>query len=269
LFPNLDGFEEDEDDRVEDVDLYDVIPLDDDFYHDIEEFGEEEQRMLRQLEVDENETRSSPADCDVKIQACATVVDGKSEDDAIDLLDDDEEEGQSGRHSLTRTPISNGNTTLKKTGANENESLVGRRSEAEILPRVTSDIFRGCRLYKIVFCQPKLGIEVLLHEGRVVVGRISEERLNLLGQDSKPAVGDILVSIAGFSLSLTHQLEQYATYLKYVLQKPPVELCFLELPVFAAQFKEMLEEKGIYKKKPQAPPPANNVKSAIELLDDD
>jgi SWI/SNF-related matrix-associated actin-dependent regulator 1 of chromatin subfamily A len=271
VFPNLDGFEEDEEEGIEEIDLYDVLPLDDDFYHDIEEFGEEEQRMLRQLEVDETETRSSPAECDVKIEACATVVDGKSEDDAIDLVDDDEEEEECrpGRQALTSISMPNSNITQqKKVGATENESLVVG-SKAEILPSVTADMFSGCRLYKIVFCQPKLGIEVLLHEGRVVVGRISEERLNLLGNDSKPAIGDILVSIAGFSLSLTHQLEQYATYLKYVLQKPPVELCFLEVPVFAAQFREMLEEKGVYKKKPQALQPAVNVNGEIELLDDD
>jgi hypothetical protein len=98
-----------------------------------------------------------------------------------------------------------------------------------------------------------------------------------LGENSKPAVGDILVSIAGYSLSKVSSLDQIVLYLKHVLQKPPVTLMFIEAPRFAEHFNQRMIQIAEMAKAVNAPkagnapqptqPPTDN-DGVIYLIDD-
>jgi hypothetical protein len=97
-------------------------------------------------------------------------------------------------------------------------------------------LLSDARMYRIVFGDATLGLDVALVEGRVVVARVSSWRLERLGADAKPAVGDILVAVAGHALNVTTNLEPILHYLRSKLKNPPLELLFMEAPRFVERF---------------------------------
>lgn len=281
----------DEEDAIGDSNDDQDFLLDGELVHDIEELGEEEQRMLHQS--DETDDGDGDGDAvqpvnldDSKMPAKATAEQngskGLTEDDAI-ALSDDEDDGIAPKPGINGAPLD------KKPAA---ETQVGPQKPTESVSDTVAsaeasgdDILAGCRLYRIIFPDTRLGIEVGIFNMRVVVNSITEERRQRLGEDSKPAVGDILISIRGSVLRPNNSLDAILHYLKKVLQNPPTDLVFLEAPKVAALFKQHRAKRREHAKQMAAiqaaalgPPPAlpsksNNISNGdnnevIEVLDD-
>jgi hypothetical protein len=237
--------EEDSHNDDDDLDFGDDLQFDTDLAHDIEELGEEERRMLQSLENDADESDNlvpvadptATADPDVKVKAnVSNIVEeglGKSEEDAILLSDDDDEDAAV---ESTAKPAGNvSNTTIEKSAENTKNTLV-HTSTAYNPAFQSEDIFDGCRLYRICFCETKLGLEVILVNGRIVVSSIRPERMARLGPNSKPGVGDILCGIKGHTVGLVNDLHATLQFLKRILMRPPIEFSFIEAPKFIALF---------------------------------
>lgn len=272
----------DDGDGQEDTTVVDPeFELDGDLVHDIEELGEEEQRMLQESEDpdDGDGDGQQPIEFDTKMPARKSVFErtsskGLSEDDAIALSDDEEVPTSS-------KPSANG-TTVDKTISDAKEQQV-----YEGLSKNVDDpqnILEGCRLYRIIFPDKRLGLEVTIYNYRVVVAGVNDERLQRLGHDSKPSVGDILVGIAGSALKPANNLGAILQYLKSVLENPPTEFTFAEAPRFVTEFKRVREQinqpippipfatataAAATVSRPPPPSNSNSNSDMIELLDDD
>jgi len=272
----------DVDDGSDDGNIEQELQFDNDLIHDIEELGEEEQRMLRESEdLDDGDGDPSPADLDTKMPANEAVgrasSKGLSEDDAIALSDD--EDDTAGRQPSARSAGSPQPQPSTVRAADVASTAAGIAPVAED----PTDILSGCRLYRIIFGDKRLGLEISLYNRRVVVTRVTEERRLQLGEDSKPAVGDILAGIGGLSLIPTGNLDAVLGHLRQVLQQPPTELMFVEAPLFVEEFKrytDNLSQKSAAAAPPPLPPAAappsssNDVRSrktpeVVELLDDE
>jgi len=283
---------DDEDGMADSNDDQDFL-LDGDLVHDIEELGEEEQRMLQQSE----ETDDGDGDGDAiqpenfedskmpaKASAERTGSKGLTEDDAIALSDDENDE-------KTPKPAMNGAPVDRKPAAET--QIASQNPTQTVTDTVASagasadDNLIGCRLYRIIFPDTRLGIEVTIYNMRVVVTSITKERSQRLGEDSKPAIGDILVSIGASALRPNNNLDAILQFLKSVLQHPPTELLFCEAPRFAEEFKQQRAEIREHARQmaaipaaalgppppPALPPQSNNINNGgnnevIELLDD-
>jgi hypothetical protein len=216
----------------DDIDFSEEMQLDNDLYHDIEELGEEERRMLQisDPDVDDADNAVEPvaqSDDGMDAKPSALVTDnptdnglGKSEDDAISLSDDESE-------------------------GSPNENVEKPKELLNVpTPKVThNDLLGDCRVYRIVFGETRLGLDIVYHEGRIVVSNIRPERAFQFGPNSKPGVGDILCGIEGQTLGLIPELAPTTAYLKALLHKHPVEVIFMEAPKFVAIFRMMVETK--------------------------
>ena len=223
----------DVEDGSDDGNIEQELQFDNDLIHDIEELGEEEQRMLRESEdSDDADGDPSPADLDTKMPAKEAVgptsSKGLSEDDAIALSDD--EDDTAGRQPSAMSAGSPQPSTARTADV---ASTAAGSAPVEEDP---TDIFSGCRLYRIIFGDKRLGLEITLYNKRVVVTRVTEQRRQQLGDDSKPAVGDILAGIGGLSIRPTSNLDAVLGHLRHVLQQPPTELMFVEAPLFVEEF---------------------------------
>lgn len=215
IFSSVEESDDDGDLNADDVDeLEKIFQLDGDLEHDIQELGEEEQRILRESEaMEENDVE--PGNVDTKAPALESFESalGKSEEAAIALSDDDSSTGSLSESNDVVPVDENGNVSF-----------------------LTGPI-RGCQLYTINIGDTKLGVEVKLFDQRIVVENIGQRRLDRLGPLSKPGVGDILVAVNGYRLALVPNVYPVMQYLQKVLQRPPVELTFVEIPNFVQYYK--------------------------------
>jgi hypothetical protein len=271
----------DEEDGADDADFDQELQLDSDLVHDIEELGEEEQKMLQEADPDADDTEGEPAPIELDSKMAAQEISeesclGRSEEDAIALSDDEAETTDDGMHESNGASTSDKSKEASQASSATNQGSVDSRvaSVPTILPEPKDsnepyDILSGSRLYRIIFGDSQLGLEVALHEGRIVVARISQERLARLGKGSKPAVGDILSSIAGHSLGLVPNLHRTLSYLKHVLQTPPVELTFLEAPRFIEAFRKRGLLNALEKAEAQQPPRVAQPQNSAAAPSDD
>ena len=287
--PSDDGDSENGDD---DMDFGEDLQFDSDLVHDIEELGEEERKMLQSLEADADETDivvgdatipEDPVDVKIPANGSSSVENGlgKSEDDAISLSDDEEEQVE----ATTKSPVNN---STSEGHVNNTKPTVSERIRSN--PALLSDdLFDGCRMYRVCLNESNLGVEIILHGGRIVVSAVRPERIARWGPNSKPSVGDILCGIKGHSLAFAHSLPPAIHFLKYILRKPPIEFNFIEAPKFTAMFKLQLDQTANqdvevppttsstgnvtqHQQEPlQIPPQASTKRlpDIIELLDDD
>jgi SWI/SNF-related matrix-associated actin-dependent regulator 1 of chromatin subfamily A len=207
-------------DGIEDVDQEDFenFMLGVELEHDIEELGEEEQKMLMLSETsDDNDGEPGDSE-DSKVPAIeGGKVEsslGASEDAAIALLDDDDDDSEVSETEAEWLDLRNNRVT---------------RLDVPLL---------DCRCYKIVIGESRLGVDVTLFHSRIVIKEISRSRLDRLGPHSKPSVGDVLVAVNGHRLALVSSLLPVMQYLQKLFQNPPVELSFVEIPSFITRFKE-------------------------------
>jgi hypothetical protein len=220
----------------------DVLPLDSSLEHDIEEFGREEQAMLLAADGDDEGEESE--------QTSATRIEttqpqtgpGRSEEDAIALSDDDD----------------------------ENVEVVAQQRKAVDLENHDSDVnvlgtLPDCRIYKMTLQGPTLGVEVSICKGRIVVAKKLPARMRRLGDDCKPDVGDVLVAVDNQVMPMVYKLDATLNYLKAVLSRPqPMVMFFAEHDDFKQFY---IKKYGQVKKKPEMLTPRDD--QVVDLLLDD
>lgn len=261
-----------DDHGTNDADLDQELQLDGDLVHDIEELGEEEQRMLYQGDPDADETDGEGAfsELELKMPAKDNFEEsclGRSEDDAIALSDDDDESTENEKPGSSLAYASNEADESEQSQLHDQGSV-----DRKVSANDPYDLLGDSRLYRIIFGDTALGLEVTLYERRIVVAKISPERQSRLGVDSKPAVGDIFASISGHSLGLITSLSATLLYLKRALQTPPVELMFVEAPVFIEAFQKQSLSKAVEKANSQqsvarSQNPSDVSSSPIDVID--
>lgn len=207
----------------DDINFGDDFQLDGEFEHDIEALGEEERRMLQNLDPDADEVDNNavvesnaptdPEPGDTKVPAVVTSDSvengiGKSEDDAISLSDDDDDDQQV-------APVQ----PIDDMGSD--------------------DILDGCRLYRTRFNEPKLGVNLDLLKGRIIVSVVGSDRTSRCGPNAKPQVGDIFCCVQGLPIPLFRTMPEGVEYLRLALQNVPIELTFVEAPKFIAKYRTL------------------------------
>jgi hypothetical protein len=243
------GNDEDGELDPEDKDIFEIL----DFQEDIALLGKQELTML----LPEGDDDEGIVDADAKPAAgnmpskSPEPVLGRSEEEAIQLSDDEEEKASHG-------PIASATYTtdevqlISPTGTFNTDGQV------------------NCRIYKMHFRGPSYGIQLQVFERRLIVSKNFHS-------DGKPTAGDILVALNGYRLPFITSLKQVLPYLKQAINKPPVELTFAEDPEFATFFekmtvKENTEPVQTTSQKNAArpmPPSQGNQGDVIDLLDDD
>ena len=198
----VDGVESEDDDE-EDVLRQsrepEILPIDSELQHDIEELAREEQDMLRLADTDRDEDEDGevvetyPGKTS-KPQKEHADEKGRSHHNAI-ALDDSEDEME----EKVVAAIDPGNNELfHREGA---------------LP--------DCKLYKFTTQSPSLGVEIAVFKGRVVVA-------NKVGGNKKPDAGDLLVALGDQILPTVRDVNHVLPYLRRFLQSPPSVLWFAE-----------------------------------------
>jgi hypothetical protein len=241
------------------------LQLDGELEHDIEQLGEEEERMLKLAENDDDEpdaavSNGDTATDDRKMPAVDVVDDtkaeGGTEEEAIMLSDDDDDEVE-----VTSKPAA----APSSTANGESSTGVGEAPKEAF--NINGSLHK-CRLYRVRMEGPSLGISVAFYRHRVVVEKLHQDRIDRVGENSKPVVGDVLVGINGQRLPLINSLSQVMQHLRSVMRQPPVELTFAEDPDFADFYKNTVMLDRI-RQHPVVPPPATDANGVIDLLDDD
>jgi hypothetical protein len=279
MFDNVTEGDSDEDAEMGDMDDFgQELQLDGELEHDIEQLGEEEERMLKLAETDDDDpdaavSNGDTATDDRKMPAVditeETEAEGRTEEEAITLSDDDDDEVEAtSKTAAAPSSIANGESSTGVDGApKEAFNLHGS--------------LHKCRLYRVRMEGPSLGISVAFYQHRVVVEKLHQDRIDRVGENSKPVVGDVLVGINGQRLPLINGLGQVMQHLRSVMQRPPVELTFAEDPDFAEYYKNivMLDRiignenggvpNGSAPTQPAAPPPVVDENGVIDLIDDD
>jgi hypothetical protein len=231
-------------------------------FDDIAELGAEERKMLA---VDGEEAVLAPE---------AANDEGQCEHSAILLLDDDDMEKKPAAQIESQevdgddNEIGNNGSSSSLTKSASNTGMAVQ-DNPDAMPE--DSILWGCRLFKVIFTTTKLGLTVKIFHGRVVIFKISPERLAVLGDNCKPAIGDILVSIGGFPLPVHDDLNFILNFMGYFLKNPPVEMHFVEAPRVAVEFyKFIAQSEAPFLAPPVAPYPSAAApgNSVIELLDD-
>ena len=228
MFSTLDEDEEDDLAFVGDDD----IQFDSSIFDDIERLGQEEQLMLKVKDEDGDgdaaDSDGSPAVDDGDRKPSAVVDNGQTENDAIVIVDDDDD-----------TPSVDGHTA---SAAKADEST----------------LFSDARMYTISCSKAQLGLCIVCRDGRVIVSGPTEDRAKDHGPESRPRRGDILAAVRGRSVPLVHQLSDISPYLKHALQNPPTELTFIESPSFTEHFNWTENMNAAAAGKPVAASKSNN-----------
>ncbi|KAG7356577.1 SNF2/helicase domain containing protein [Nitzschia inconspicua] len=254
--------ENEDDDGLEDEEG--LIKLEDDLQQDITQLAQEEMIMISQGEEgDDDEDGDYTSNGGVASQNYQSKAGpGQTEEDAICIIDDDDDVPQ-------------------KTKSRENEVAVvdeavsgtpdTRRAEASSRQPASpsfdfSKPFYQSRLFSQTFEGDAFGISLNSYEGRMVVSH------NTNGL-SKPAPGDILVSVNGVPISYGVPLPNLLQFMRRALIEGPVELHFVEDEGFAKFFMECIaaeqQAQATAMNARRAAPVAEDENVVIELLDDD
>lgn len=210
-FDEDDEWDDDDDENGDASDDDDV--LDANLERDIEALGKEECKMI------ETPDGSDPT----KIAQTS----GQTEDDAI-ALSDDEEMSPPKPVATTKT------TTMAATATNGGFQPV--------VPQPPSHGFSASnfRAYRIRLQGPKLGIEIGFYQQRPIVSRVNESRVALHGENSKPAVGDVLVGLNGHIFPTVNTMSPILVAIRQGLQRGAVTLTLCEEPNFTRLYKAYL-----------------------------
>lgn len=240
MFQIIDAPDEEDEDSDEPLDFTKEFQLDNEMCQDIALLGEEEQMMLHLSEAnDDDDIEASGQPVEAQKKASIGMIEeagiGKSENDAIDLVDDDDEECKARSRSIPVDDQPDQSKDDEKTPDPQ-----GRLSDLKSCRDNETDPFalQRCRLYKILIPGSKIGIEMTWFHGRVVVLQKSQERIKECGADSRPAVGDVLAAVNGIPLPLARSFQEVMAYLRHSLNNKRgfSELVFAEDPVFTDYF---------------------------------
>lgn len=236
-----------------------LLDLEDDLERDIALLGKEELNMvLRDSEDDDNDLAAKPLSYEQRKD-----VAGSSQEEAIALLSDDEDEKmpavphqntkQSQPEGSLQTPKGQpANSILHQTSTRTFFSIFGS------MPR--------CRHYNLVFDGPTYGVKLVLFKGRVIVGKKFDPTY------AKPVVGDILVAVNGAIVPLIQDIRALSSRLKELKERSSVVLTFAEDNEFIEYFNielEKAQEEIAAKRMEVAKKSSQSAGEVIELLDDD
>lgn len=217
-------------------------------FADIAELGAEERKMLL-VDGEDGE------------QSTEQSQHGQTEVTPIMLVDDDDDMDKKPAARMVCTDgIDNDEDDDSLSESKVAPPYDTRLSGADAIPK--DSILYGCRLYKVIFSTPTLGISLRLFHGRTFIFRVSPQRREALGVNCKPEIGDILVSVEGYPLPLHNDIDYLLNFTKFFLKNPPIEMHFVAAPRAALEFLHDIETPAVVR----APIAANEV---IELLDDD
>ena len=240
MFTNAKDVEsDDEESSEEESEEEDDFQLDTELCNEIEALGEEERRMLAAAEEDNPDAVTG----DTKPGATKDPLEasklGRSEEDAI-LLDDDDDAKESPDVALTAaaaaatTATAGVDETIISTEPEEKSTLATQGSSS---PLAILSSFRNFRAYRMYFSGERLGLEIRIFGGRLVVSHVFNSRTNRLGKDSKPRVGDIFCSIGNVVFPpIFRSLTEVMPVIRGELQRGPTSAVFAEEPTFAAFF---------------------------------
>jgi len=195
-----------------------MLPLDNDLQNVIEDFGKEEQAMLFSADNDDDEQEAEPIVNGVTSAVETVNGPGRTEDDAIALSDSSDEEGEDSK------------TKIILAVDPENVGLAFNWKGA--LPQA--------KMYKMWQRDQSLGVEIATYKKRLVVSRKLPARMQALGNDCYPQVGDVFVGIGGVVLPPVHNLDKHLAYIKQFLQQAahaPVLLWFADDESFKAHYR--------------------------------
>ena len=203
----------------------DIMPLDIELEHDIEEMGREEQEMLASADRDEDDgdgeaTPLAVTNYPISEVASEGQAGGRTVEDAIALSDDDDDDkvqaGEKG--SSLAVDLENNPDVLNVNGT---------------LPE--------CKIYKIRLAASELGCEIDSYQARLVVRRKTKKRMYRLGPNCKPDVGDILVAINSEMVPPVVDYNSMINRLRGIIARgTPTELIFAEDAGFTEHYKRAL-----------------------------
>lgn len=233
--------DEDEPGDLSDSDIgLDEDLLDPDLVHAIEALGEEERQMLRS--ADNEDESPDPANAESQAEVVTMLeqdtpfgTQGRSEEDAIALLDDEDE---------THCAEAEACPSASK-GRSEDEGVNGIppaklvTNQANLTePTINLSSLNAFSFYKLFIPGPRLGVVVALFAGRLIVSKVSEERIKLLGADARPRVGDIFCAINEVRIPRSQDFQQLMKWLRESLNRQQgfTSCVFAEEPTFAAYY---------------------------------
>ena len=252
IFDKIEDDEAEEDGKLNDNDMdtegSDLIKLENDLQDDIVQLAQEEMGMIKQEQEDEdgadnNRRMSLQVGNTQPAQPKSTL--GQTEDEAICLSDDDEDDAVVVNPEVKAKPAS--------------PPEVSSNDRVLIRPRFYKQWFKGA----------SYGIQLLKMGRRLTVIQ------NTFGKD-KPAFGDVLVAVNGHRVVIDADMSLVTTFMKKCLDHNTTELIFLEDEEFlkkytphiadaAKQIEAKMQESF---KKLKSAPPANDKDDVIEILDD-
>lgn len=204
---NDDG-DDDASSSSDDDDEEDEVIQVDDVANEITELANQEQAELNNLVGKSSDDSSSRA---AKESESSSKV-GTTEDSAICLSGDENEEEEGEEKNQTKTP--------------------------------TASIDNKMSLYKMMFIGSSYELTLVEINGRLVVHAISQSRLDSLGAETKPHVGDIVVGLNGNILPFPLKFHEGIGMLKKAKANGnSVELLFCEYYAFHKHFREVVVPK--------------------------
>lgn len=250
IFDKIEDDDADEDAKLNENDMEaegdDLIKLENDLQDDIVQLAEEEMGMIKQEQDDEdgadnNRRMSLQVGNGQPAQPKSTL--GQTEDEAICLSDDDEDEAVVVKPDAKEKPTS--------------PPEVSSNNRVLIRPRFYKQWFKGA----------SYGIQLLK------IGRRLTVIQNTFGKQ-KPAFGDVLVAVNGHRVVIDADMNSVITYMKKALEQNTTELIFFEdeefLKKYSSQITQSAKEiEAMANKRLKSAPPTTSKDSAIEILDDD
>jgi hypothetical protein len=212
--------------------------LDPDLVHAIEALGEEERQLLRSTENEDESPDSTNADSQSEVvtileEEVQSENQGRSEEDAIALLDDEDETPNTEKEvcAAKEEAVDEGAEAISTANAVTNQSNVSDASN------ILSSL-NNFSLYKLFIPGPKLGVVVALFAGRLIVSSVSKERISQLGEDARPRVGDIFCAINEVKIPRSQDFQLLMKWLREFIQRQQgfISVVFAEEPTFAAYY---------------------------------
>jgi SWI/SNF-related matrix-associated actin-dependent regulator 1 of chromatin subfamily A len=251
--PDLTDFG-DEGDTFSEADLSDIAEIGSDIEHEIEELGVSELGMLDAGGDNDDSEPDSQQNLDAK-PAGKEDITGKSENEAICLSDDDdEEEAVSQAAPQAEIPFARV-PDVPNSQAVSNPSMVFDKQYPQL------------KVYKLRFPGQSYGITFNCVAGRLVVVGRSEDRSRTLGLRAKPHVGDVLAAVNGIHIPVVSSMELVTRTMIAAKRKGEVELCFGEDIFITAHVIKLIAAEGA--KRAVVLPPKEQSPVNVETNDND
>ena len=218
----LDTFDDEDDDFVED--MMNELISDEELEQEMLSLGEMETKMVKGDEIEDEDTPAAEGDEDRKPSS-------------IDVSRPSKKEDRLGKSEEAAITLSSGEDS---EGGNNVASLVS----ATASPTSSSiDVpLMNCRMYRMVFPGPSIGVDIFPFNGRIVVDNVGHERRQRLGPNCKPETGDVFVSIGNVQCPVGWSLPIFRQYMKMAFARPPVTVIFAEVPQIKEQFLRYREQ---------------------------